>query len=141
LDARASWRVAGEFGYDESLPMATLLETVEQTADETLDESSLEPQFHVVLLDDNFHTYDYIVEMLGKLFFYTVSQAFRHAAEVDTTGRSIIITCARSEAEYARDQIHAYGRDWRVPDCKGSMTAVLEPAAEGSGGGARACRV
>lgn len=120
--------------------MATLLETVEQTGSETIDAPSHEPQFHVVLLDDNFHTYDYIVEMLGKLFCYTVAQAFRHAAEVDTIGRSIIITCARSEAEFGRDQIHAYGRDWRVPDCKGSMTAVLEPAAEGANRGSTSGR-
>jgi ATP-dependent Clp protease adaptor protein ClpS len=39
------------------------------------------------------------------------------------------MTCERSAAEFARDQIHAYGADPRLPRSKGSMTAVLEPAA------------
>jgi ATP-dependent Clp protease adaptor protein ClpS len=56
------------------------------------------------------------------------AEAFRHAVEVDTTGRTIVITCEMSQAEFARDQIHAYGADWRLPRSKGSMSAVIEPA-------------
>ncbi len=88
-----------------------------------------EQLWHVVLLDDDDHTYDYVIEMLCKLFFKTVDEALRHAIEVDTTGRTITLTCERSAAEFARDQIHAYGADPRLPRSRGSMTAVLEPAA------------
>ena len=86
------------------------------------------PLFHVVLLDDNNHTYDYVVEMLQKLFVLPESAAFQHAVEVDTTGRTIVITCELPQAEFARDQIHGYGADWRMPRSKGSMSAILEPA-------------
>lgn len=84
--------------------------------------------FHVVLLDDNEHTYDYVIEMLQKLFFLPLDAAFQRAVEVDTTGRAVVITCERPEAEFARDQIHAYGADPRMPKSKGSMSAVLVPA-------------
>jgi ATP-dependent Clp protease adaptor protein ClpS len=84
--------------------------------------------FHVVLLDDDEHTYDYVVEMLQKLFFLALEAAFQHAVEVDTTGRTIVITCERPEAEFARDQIQSYGADPRMPKSKGSMSAVLVPA-------------
>src|SRR4051794_28873977 len=84
--------------------------------------------FHVVLLDDDEHTYDYVIEMLQKLFFLSAEAALQHAVEVDTAGRTIVITCERAEAEFARDQIHAYGADPRMPKSKGSMSAVLEPA-------------
>ncbi|MBV9158133.1 MAG: ATP-dependent Clp protease adaptor ClpS [Acidobacteriaceae bacterium] len=83
--------------------------------------------FHVVLLDDDEHTYDYVVEMLQKLFVFSRDVAFQHAVEVDTTGRTIVITCERPQAEFARDQIHAYGADPRMPKSKGSMSAVLVP--------------
>jgi ATP-dependent Clp protease adaptor protein ClpS len=43
-------------------------------------------------------------------------------------GRTILITCERPQAEFARDQIHAYGPDPRLPRSKGSMSAILEPA-------------
>jgi len=79
-----------------------------------------------VLLDDDEHTYDYVVEMLAKLFAMSESQAFNHAREVDGTGRTIVITCELPEAEFGRDQIHAYGADWRMAKSKGSMSAIVE---------------
>ncbi len=84
--------------------------------------------FHVVLLDDDEHTYDYVIDMLQNLFFLPLEKAFQHAVEVDTTGRTIVITCPLPEAEYARDQIQSFGADPRMPRSKGSMTAVLVPA-------------
>jgi len=88
----------------------------------------LVPLYHVVLLDDNDHTYDYVIEMLQKLFIFTLQEAFRHAQEVDSCGRTILITCELPQAEFARDQIHAYGADPRLSRSKGSMSAVVEPA-------------
>lgn len=87
------------------------------------------PLYHVVLLDDDDHTYEYVIEMLCRLFAMGESQAYRHAVEVDTSGRTIIITCELEHAEFARDQIHGYGKDWRMPKSKGSMSAIIEPAA------------
>jgi ATP-dependent Clp protease adaptor protein ClpS len=84
--------------------------------------------YHVVLLDDDEHTYDYVIEMLQKLFFMSVETALRHAIEVDDTGRTVVITCERAEADFGRDQIHAFGADPRMPKSKGSMTAVVIPA-------------
>jgi len=97
-------------------------------ATETREQDRLAPLFHVVLLDDDEHTYDYVVEMLQKLFLMSQAQAFGHAVEVDTTGRTIVITCELPQAEFARDQIQAYGPDPRLPKSKGSMRAVIEPA-------------
>ena len=91
----------------------------------------LTPLYNVVLLDDDRHTYDYVVEMLERLFLLSNARAFAHAVEVDTTGRTIVITCELPQAEFARDQIHAYGPDWRMPDCRGSMSALIEPANNG----------
>ncbi len=88
----------------------------------------LTPLYHVVLLDDDVHTYEYVIEMLVKLFLMPTLEAYQHAVEVDTTGRTIVITCELPQAEFGRDQIHAYGPDWRIPESKGSMRATIEPA-------------
>ena len=98
-------------------------ETRETTRDQPV------PLYRVVLLDDDDHTYDYVIEMLQKLFIFTLDEAWRHAEEVDRTGRTILLTCELAQAEFARDQIHAYGPDWRLPRSKGAMSAVVEPAA------------
>jgi ATP-dependent Clp protease adaptor protein ClpS len=97
---------------------------------ETKKRPEMTPLYHVVLLDDDEHTYDYVVEMLTSLFFLPGEEAFRHAVEVDTTGRTIVITCEREQAEFGRDQIQSYGADPRMAVSKGSMSAVVEPAAK-----------
>ncbi|MCX6591762.1 MAG: ATP-dependent Clp protease adaptor ClpS [Acidobacteria bacterium] len=94
--------------------------------DEELDEHA--KLFHVVLLDDDEHTYDYVVEMLQKLFFMSADQAFTHAVEVDAQKRTIVMTCELEPAEFARQQIHSYGADWRMSNSAGSMSAIIEPA-------------
>src|SRR3954449_5069668 len=96
---------------------------------EEIEQQRNSPLYNVVLLDDDEHTYDYVIEMLQKLFLCSGSDAFRHAVEVDTAGRTIVITCELPEAEFGRDQIHAFGPDWRMPKSKGSMKAIVEPAA------------
>jgi ATP-dependent Clp protease adaptor protein ClpS len=97
----------------------------------TSESERLAPLYHVVLLDDDQHTYDYVVEMLCALFFLAVETAYQHAVEVDTTGRTVVITCERPQAEYARDQIHGYGADPRMPRSSGSMKAVIQPVSGG----------
>ncbi len=91
-------------------------------------EEHLTPQYHVVLLDDDDHTYDYVIDMLQKLFLYSKAEALRRAVEVDTAGRTIVITCELDQASFARDQIHGFGADHRMPRSQGSMRAILEPA-------------
>jgi ATP-dependent Clp protease adaptor protein ClpS len=86
------------------------------------------PRYHVVLLDDDDHTYEYVIEMLGKLFGHGEQKAFLMAEEVDTTGRVVVETTTLERAEFKRDQIHAYGADWRMARSKGSMSAELEEA-------------
>jgi ATP-dependent Clp protease adaptor protein ClpS len=86
------------------------------------------PPYHVVLLDDDHHSYAYVIEMLGKLFAHPAEAAFKMAKEVDTTGRVIVLTTHKEKAELKRDQIHAYGRDVRMATSAGSMSAFIEPA-------------
>ena len=52
------------------------------------------PLYRVVLLDDNDHTYDYVIEMLQRIFIFSLDQAYRHAEEVDRCGRTILITAS-----------------------------------------------
>lgn len=87
-----------------------------------------QPPYHVVLLDDDDHTYEYVIEMLRHIFGHAIETAYLMALEVDTSGRVIVLTTTLERAELERDRIHAYGADPRIPRCKGSMSAVIEPA-------------
>lgn len=84
------------------------------------------PLWNVILLDDDDHTYDYVIEMLQKLFHHALEAAYKMACEVDSSGRVIVDTTGLERAELKRDQIHAYGADWRLDRSAGSMSAVIE---------------
>ncbi len=85
------------------------------------------PPYNVVLLDDDDHTYEYVIRMLMKLFGHPLERSYQMAREVDTEGRVIVETTTKERAEFKRDQIHAYGRDPLIERCKGSMQAIIEP--------------
>lgn len=86
------------------------------------------PRYHVILLDDDDHTYDYVIEMLMDLFGHSMETAYRMACEVDSKKRVIVDTTHKERAELKKQQIESYGPDWRMPQCKGSMSATIEPA-------------
>jgi ATP-dependent Clp protease adaptor protein ClpS len=88
----------------------------------------LEPRFHLVLLDDNDHTYEYVIEMLGRVLGYSVEKSFVLARVVDTQGRAIVETGSHERVTEHQRAIHAYGADPRIPRCKGSMSAIVERA-------------
>jgi ATP-dependent Clp protease adaptor protein ClpS len=90
-----------------------------------------QPPFHVILLNDDDHTYEYVIRMLGELFGHPAERAFQMAKEVDNTGRVIVATTSKERAELKRDQIHAFGADPLLPRSKGSMSAIIEPAEGG----------
>lgn len=87
-----------------------------------------QPPYNVILLNDDDHTYDYVIRMLKELFAFPEEKGFKAADEVHRTGRVILLTTTLEHAELKRDQIHAYGPDPLLQRCKGSMSAMIEPA-------------
>jgi len=84
--------------------------------------------WNVVLLDDDEHSYEYVIAMVQRLFGHPTERAFQIAKRVDSQGRAIVLTTHREHAELKVEQIHGFGADPFVASCRGSMSAVLEPA-------------
>jgi len=87
-----------------------------------------QPRYHVVLWDDDEHTFDYVIRMMRSLFGYSDERANQLADDVDRAGRAVCLTTSREHAELKRDQIHAFGRDTLVTSCLGSMSSTIEPS-------------
>src|SRR2546428_8151695 len=90
--------------------------------------------WNVVLINDEEHTYDYVIRMVQELFAYDQTRAFRIAKTVDGEGRAVCVTTHKEHAELKREQIQSFGRDKMIDGCAGAMTAVIEPAEFGDGG-------
>ena len=86
------------------------------------------PPYNVVLLDNDDHSYEYVILMLKRVFGHPINKAYEMAVEVDTAGRVVVLTTHLEEAELKRDQIQGFGPDPLIPRCKGSMSATVEPA-------------
>lgn len=91
-------------------------------------DSDFDVPWNVVLLDDDFHSYDYVVEMLCEIFGYSIRKSLRLTIEVDTRKRVILWSGHRELAEMYQEKIHEYGPDWRMDTSRGSMSCVLERA-------------
>ncbi|MFK7845211.1 MAG: ATP-dependent Clp protease adaptor ClpS [Rhodothermales bacterium] len=98
-----------------------------EEVDATEERAIFIPRYYVILLDDNDHSYDYVIEMLMQVFGHSQERAYSMAVEVDRAGRVIVDTTTKERAELKRDQIHSYGADWRIDHCRGSMSAIIEP--------------
>ncbi|HYR43777.1 MAG TPA: ATP-dependent Clp protease adaptor ClpS [Terriglobia bacterium] len=101
------------------------------TLDPDIDQTTKGEQsklYHLIILNDDEHTFDYVIEMLQATFGFPYATALAHTMEADATGSSIVLTTNLEEAEQKRDQIHAYGPDWRLPHSRGSVAALVEAA-------------
>jgi ATP-dependent Clp protease adaptor protein ClpS len=105
-----------------------LPEVEEEIRERKKSRDDVEPLYHVILLNDDDHTYDYVIEMLVEIFGFSESKAYEHTVEVDTKGHSRLATYPLAQAEEKRDKIHSFGADWRLPRSAGSMAALIEPA-------------
>lgn len=83
--------------------------------------------WNVVLLDDQEHTYDYVIRMLHDVFGHGQERALQIAQQVDAQGRAVCCCVHRELAELKLEQVAAYGRDPLMASCKGPMKAVMEP--------------
>ena len=68
-----------------------------EITDDTTEE--LDPPFHLILLDDDEHTYQYVIHMLGAVFGHSKEKAFAIACMVDANGRAILLTAGHEEVE------------------------------------------
>jgi ATP-dependent Clp protease adaptor protein ClpS len=108
--------------------MATLPGPGTQVLEDTGTDSQVEPPYHLILLDDDYHTYQYVIAMLHAVFGYSSEKGFAIACVVDSQGQAIVMTASKDQVSLKQQQIHAYGADPRMETSAGSMSAVIEPA-------------
>ena len=92
-------------------------------------DSRLEALYHVIILNDDEHSYEYVVEMLQSAVGLSYAQAMARTVEADTQGSSVVSTCSLEDAENKKNRIHSFGPDPRMSGSRGSVAALVEPAA------------
>jgi ATP-dependent Clp protease adaptor protein ClpS len=103
-------------------------EIVTKPGIEIIEDTDLDKRYHLILLDDNEHTYAYVIEMLGAIFGYSREKAYAMACVVDSQGQCILLTGSHDEVERKQHLVHSFGADPRMEESKGAMSAIIEEA-------------
>ena len=105
-------------------------ETRRKQRTQTSEKTRRQPNWHVIIWNDEVHTYEYVIELLVMIFGHSPEKAYQITLEVDKSGKGIAWTCHQELAELKRDQVLSYGADWRMQESKGPIRATIEPAPE-----------
>jgi len=71
-----------------------------------------QPPYAVIVHNDDFHTFPYVIEMLQRVCGHSEPKAVKLTYEIHLTGRAAVWTGSLEVAELKRDQIRGYGPDF-----------------------------
>jgi ATP-dependent Clp protease adaptor protein ClpS len=79
--------------------------------DEESTRPKTQPPYAVIVENDDLHTWNYVIEVLQKVFGYDEQKATLLTAEIHYTGQSIVWSGSLELAELKRDQVRGFGPD------------------------------
>jgi ATP-dependent Clp protease adaptor protein ClpS len=85
-------------------------------------------QWHVVLLNTDDHTFEFVVTLIMTVFNKDADEAYAHTIQIHKEGRSILATTHRERAELYKEQVHAFGADEMMKKNPRPLPCELEPA-------------
>jgi ATP-dependent Clp protease adaptor protein ClpS len=87
------------------------------------------PPFHVVLANDDDHSFNFVVDVLRKVLGCPLERALQLTLEAHTSGRSVIWTGPKEVAELKAEQVQTF-HEVREPVSRdlGPLTCTIEPA-------------
>lgn len=89
-----------------------------------------QPQYAVVVLDDDLHTFAYVIDALCRICGHSSEEAYRLAMEIDSQGLAVVWTGAMEVAELKRDQIIGFGTDiYAYSPASFPLGCYIEPVA------------
>ena len=90
-----------------------------------------QPPYNVIVLNDEEHTFEYVIELLTKLFSHSLLIAEKLTWQIHNSGRAIVLTTHKELAELKCEQVLEYGPDPRMSVSKGPLGCYIEPAPTG----------
>ena len=106
----------------------TVVSTLSEPKTKNSTTTKRQPPYNVIVLNDEEHTFEYVIEMLSKIFGHSRSTGESIAWTIHTRGKAIVFTTHRELAELKREQVLAYGPDPRMEMSRGPLGCYIEPA-------------
>lgn len=85
--------------------------TTSKPAPSTKTKPKKQPPYAVIVENDEFHTFEYVILALSKICGHNEQKAFLLAYEIHTKGKTTVWSGTRELAELKRDQLKEFGPD------------------------------
>jgi ATP-dependent Clp protease adaptor protein ClpS len=89
------------------------------------------PPYHVILENDDHHSFGFVIEVLRKALGYSAERAFQLTQQAHTTGRAVVWTGPKEVAELKADQITTFHEARSDGTNLGPLSCTIEPAPGG----------
>ena len=87
------------------------------------------PPYYVILLNDDDHSFDFVINVLRKVFGFELEAAVQHTIEAHTKGRAIVWTGPKEVAEFKVEQVQTIHEIRTRDGAKlGPVDCIIEPA-------------
>jgi ATP-dependent Clp protease adaptor protein ClpS len=96
--------------------------TVAEPGTESGKKTQLAPRWKVILLNDDVTTFEFVTDLLQRLFHKAHAEAVRLTREVHETGSALVTVTSREHAELYVEQVRSLARPRGFP-----LTATIEP--------------
>jgi len=115
---------------EESEPIVKTQSSPKSATDRSV-KTRKQPPYNVIVLNDEEHTFEYVIELLTKLFSHSLLIAEKLTWQIHNSGRAIVLTTHKELAELKCEQVLEYGPDPRMSVSKGPLGCYIEPATTG----------
>src|SRR5437870_2780568 len=109
---------------------STLPETIVTTRPKSKEDTGTRriPPYHVILENDDHHSFEFVVEVLRKALGFNEQRAFMVTSEAHTKGRAVVWTGTKEVAELKVDQIRSFHEIHGDGRKLGPVGVSIEPA-------------
>ena len=102
------------------------VKTAPRTGDETVTRRI--PPYNVILENDDYHSFEFVIEVLQKALGYSAERAFQLTHLAHNTGRAVVWTGPKEGAELKAEQIQSFHEDRADGTKFGPLGCYIEPA-------------
>jgi ATP-dependent Clp protease adaptor protein ClpS len=86
------------------------------------------PPYHVIIVNDDFHSFEFVVNVLRKALGHSEERAYLLTYEAHSRGRAVVWTGAKEVAELKLEQIQSFHEIKANGQKLGPLEATIEPA-------------
>lgn len=95
---------------------------------ETTQKTDFLKQWHVILLNTDDHTFEFVVALIMTVFSKNYDEAFALTMKIHKEGQCIATTTHKERAELYKETVEAFGADELMKKNPRPLPCVIEPA-------------